>query len=63
MLWKKKYEDDQKTKIEQDLAGDQKNFEVILGALGEVIKEYIEENPQKVTQVYEEKTERDGDPE
>ncbi|MDR3169017.1 MAG: hypothetical protein LBU27_04595 [Candidatus Peribacteria bacterium] len=54
MLYKKNYEDTQKIKIEQDLAGDQKNFEVIMGALGEVIREYLEENPQKVAEVYEE---------
>ena len=43
LLFKKKYEDDQKMKIEQDLEGDQRNFEVIMNALGEVVREYLEE--------------------
>ncbi|MDR2541189.1 MAG: hypothetical protein LBD11_05500 [Candidatus Peribacteria bacterium] len=53
MLYKKNYEDDQKIKVEQDLAGDQKNFEVIMDALGEVVREYIEGNPEKVSETYE----------
>lgn len=44
LLFKKKYEDEQKVKIEQDLEGDQRNFEVIMSALGEVVREYLEEN-------------------
>ena len=45
LLYKQTYEDDQKIKIEKDLAGDQKNFEVIVDALGEVIKEYMDQRP------------------
>jgi hypothetical protein len=43
LLFKKKYEDEQKVKIEKDLEGDQRSFEVIMGALGEVVREYMEE--------------------
>jgi len=46
LLFKKKYEDQQKTKIEQDLEGDQRNFEVIMNALGEVVREYLEEKAE-----------------
>jgi hypothetical protein len=46
LLFKKRYEDVQKVQIEKDLAGDQKNFEVIMSALGEVVKEYLEENAE-----------------
>jgi hypothetical protein len=47
LLFKKNYEEDQKVKIEKDLEGDQKNFEVLVDALGEVIKEYMEEKQMK----------------
>ncbi|MDD2537375.1 MAG: hypothetical protein PHU61_02695 [Candidatus Absconditabacteria bacterium] len=43
MLYKQNYEEEQKQKIEKDLEGDQKNFDVLVDALGEVIKEYLEE--------------------
>jgi hypothetical protein len=42
LLFKKKYEDEQKIQIEKDLEGDQRNFEVLVDALGEVMKEYLE---------------------
>jgi hypothetical protein len=42
LLFKKNYEDAQNMKIEKDLKGDQRNFEVLVDALGEVMKEYLD---------------------
>ncbi|MDR0651551.1 MAG: hypothetical protein LBG59_09470 [Candidatus Peribacteria bacterium] len=42
LLFKKNYEEEQKIKIEKDLEGDQRNFEVLVDALGEVMKEYLD---------------------
>jgi hypothetical protein len=43
LLFKKEYEEAQKIKIEQDLEGDHRNFDVVIDALGEVIKEYLDQ--------------------
>ena len=42
VLYKKKYEDEQKIKLEKDLEGDQRNFDVLVDTLGEIMKEYLE---------------------
>lgn len=63
MLCKKQYEEYQKTKIEEDLAGDQKNFEVIMDALGEVVREYMEDNPHKINNTYADEDEIDEEDE
>jgi hypothetical protein len=42
LLFKKKYEEEQKMQIEKDLEGDSRNFDVVMDALGEVIREYME---------------------
>jgi len=42
LLFKKAYEELQKIKVEQDLAGDQKQMEILVDALGEVIREYMD---------------------
>jgi hypothetical protein len=42
LLFKKNYEEDQKIKIEKDLEGDQRNFDVLVDALGEIMKEYLD---------------------
>jgi len=44
ILYKKKYEDEQKIKLEKDLEGDQRNFDVLVDTLGEIMKEYLEKD-------------------
>jgi hypothetical protein len=43
LLFKKRYEEEQKIQIEKDLEGDQRKFDVLVDALGDVIKEYMEQ--------------------
>lgn len=43
LLFKKRYEEDQKLQIEKDLEGDQKKFDVLVDALWDVIKEYMDQ--------------------
>ena len=43
LLFKKHYEDEQKLQIEKDLEGDQRKFDILVDALGEVIKEYLDQ--------------------
>jgi hypothetical protein len=42
ILYKKKYEDEQKIKLEKDLEGDQRNFDVLVDTLGEIMREYLD---------------------
>ncbi|MDR2415729.1 MAG: hypothetical protein LBD75_03875 [Candidatus Peribacteria bacterium] len=59
LLFKKNYEEEQKIKIEKDLEGDQRNFEVLVDALGEVMKEYLEKNGEKYEAGYEKEEEEE----
>jgi hypothetical protein len=59
LLFKKKYEEEQKIMIEKDLEGDQKHFEVLVDALGEVIREYMEEKGERYVEVEEDDDEGD----
>ncbi|GHW02254.1 hypothetical protein AGMMS50249_0400 [candidate division SR1 bacterium] len=50
LMFKKNYEEHQKKVIEDDLKGDTKNFEVIIDALGEVVKEYLNNNDDMISE-------------
>lgn len=50
LMFKKNYEEHQKKVIEDDLKWDTKNFEVIIDALGEVVKEYLNNNDDMISE-------------
>jgi hypothetical protein len=49
LLFKKQYEEALKVKIDEDLAGDKKHMEILVEALGEVVREYLEERGESAT--------------
>ena len=51
-LHKKNYEEAKKKKIEQDLEGDQRHFDILVDALWEVIRDYMENKNNE--EIYEE---------
>ena len=42
ILYKKNYDEYKKKKIEEDLAWDQRQFDILVDALGEVIRDYMD---------------------
>ena len=52
ILYKKNYDEHKKKKIEEDLAWDQRQFDILVDALGEVIRDYMDTKNNE--EVYEE---------
>lgn len=54
LIFKKNHEESEQQKIEDDLKWEGRKFEVIIDALGEVVKEYLAEKWGKKAGYYEE---------
>lgn len=52
ILYKKNYDEYKKKKIEEDLAGDQRQFDILVDALWEVIRDYMDTKNNE--EIYEE---------
>ncbi len=52
ILQKKNFDEYKKKKIEQDLAGDQRQFDILVDALWEVIRDYMDTKNNE--EIYEE---------